>query len=54
MFWCDNCEIWEHEKCLADAIYAQSTPRADPHKKSQKSDIQIFVDQGEVMAARDQ
>lgn len=20
MFWCDKCKIWEHEKCLADAI----------------------------------
>jgi len=20
MFWCDKCKLWEHEKCLADAI----------------------------------
>jgi hypothetical protein len=20
MFWCEKCKIWEHEKCLADAI----------------------------------
>jgi hypothetical protein len=23
MYWCDKCEIWEHEKCLADAIRKQ-------------------------------
>ena len=41
MFWCDKCKIWEHEKCLADAIrreYLKSKPTSTPTgKKIRKS-----------------
>jgi hypothetical protein len=41
MFWCDKCKIWEHEKCLADAIrkeYVKSKlTAASTPKKPRKS-----------------
>jgi hypothetical protein len=40
MFWCDKCKIWEHEKCIADAIrkaYIKANPPASGGKKSRKS-----------------
>ena len=41
MYWCDKCKIWEHEKCLIDAIrkeYVKSNPQsATTAKKSRKS-----------------
>jgi hypothetical protein len=60
MFWCDKCKIWEHEKCLADAIrkdYLKSNPLPSTSKKARKSlgkhiDITIATDEatGEVTA----
>jgi len=60
MFWCDKCKIWEHEKCLADAIrkdYLKSNPSSGNQKKPRKSlgkniDITIATDDttGEVTA----
>ena len=60
MFWCDNCKVWEHEKCLADAIrkdYLKSNPLPSTGKKARKSlgkhiDITIATNEatGEVTA----
>ena len=60
MFWCDKCKIWEHEKCLADAIrrdYLKSNPLPNTGKKVRKSlgkhiDISIATNEatGEVTA----
>lgn len=60
MFWCDRCKIWEHEKCLADAIrkdYLKLKPAAGTGKKPLKSlgkriDITIAANEatGEVTA----
>lgn len=61
MFWCDKCKIWEHEKCLADAIrkeYLKSKPTLTPAgKKARKSlgksisiTIEASEDTGEVTA----
>lgn len=39
MYWCDKCQIWEHEKCLADAIrkqYLKENPSVTGGKKSRK------------------
>lgn len=59
MFWCDKCKIWEHEKCLVDAIkkeYVKSMGSVGG-KKGRKSfgktiDITIATDEstGEVTA----
>jgi hypothetical protein len=64
MFWCDKCKIWEHEKCLADAIrkeYLKSKLASSPaSKKPRKSlgksiNISIATNQatGEVVATID-
>ena len=60
MFWCDKCKIWEHEKCLTDAIrrdYLKSSPLPSAGKKVRKSlgkhvDINIATNEatGEVTA----
>ena len=60
MFWCDKCKIWEHEKCLIDAIkkdYIKSTLSSVGGKKGRKSfgkniDITIAANEstGEVTA----
>jgi len=60
MFWCDKCKIWEHEKCLIDAIkkeYIKSHSGSIGAKKGRKSfgraiGITISADEstGEVTA----
>ena len=57
MFWCDKCKIWEHEKCLADAIkkdYIKSRPSGQKNRKSlgKRMDITIATNEanGEVTA----
>ena len=64
MFWCDKCKVWEHEKCLADAIrkdYLKSSPLPTTGKKVRKSlgkhvDIAIATNEatGEVTAYIDE
>jgi hypothetical protein len=54
MFWCDKCKIWEHEKCLTDAIrknYLKSKPSPSVSKKPRKSlgkNISITIAANEV------
>ena len=61
MFWCERCKVWEHEKCLADAIrkdYLKSkSSGGSTVKKPRKSlgkhiDISISANEttGEVTA----
>ena len=60
MFWCDKCKIWEHEKCLADAIrrdYIKSNWASAAGKMTHKSfgktysiDIRASDATGEVTA----
>ena len=63
MFWCDKCKIWEHEKCLVDAIkkdYMKSNQGSTGSKKGRRSfgksiDIKIATNEstGEVTAYLD-
>jgi hypothetical protein len=63
MFWCDKCKIWEHEKCLTDAIrkaYIKAHPPLTGGKRARKSfgkNIKITIatkpETGEVTATID-
>jgi len=40
MYWCDKCQIWEHEKCLVNAIrkqYLKENPPATSGKRPRQS-----------------
>jgi hypothetical protein len=46
MYWCDKCKIWEHEKCLADAIrkqYLKEYPSATGTNKARKPSAKNIV-----------
>ena len=58
MFWCDKCELWEHEKCLAKAVqtdYLKSNVSSGfskiPHKSLNKSINIITNDTTEEITA---
>jgi len=40
MYWCDKCQIWEHEKCLINAIrkqYLKENPPATGGKRPRQA-----------------
>lgn len=60
MFWCDKCKIWEHEKCLFNAIkkeYLELKPTLTPTVENVRTllrkiniTIKVREDNGEVTA----
>jgi hypothetical protein len=49
MYWCDKCQIWEHEKCLTNAIRKQflkenrPTTNAKRPRKTKGNNIEITI-----------